>query len=109
MCVCDLVTVVYFLLSLLLPEKSLWTKRDFLLSDTTEGQYLQAEDRGNKLKQLLVKAKKDLAEARHVETEQRTANAQLRAQLEMLTQQGEEHKVSLVVCFSVNNGENMGA
>ena len=35
-----------------------------LIPDTAESQYLQAEDRGNKLKQLLVKAKKDLAEAK---------------------------------------------
>ena len=34
------------------------------LPDASESQYLQAEDRGNKLKQLLVKTKKDLAEAK---------------------------------------------
>ena len=35
-----------------------------IMTESSESQYLQAEDRGNKLKQLLVKAKKDLAEAK---------------------------------------------
>jgi len=33
-------------------------------SETAEGQYAQAEEHSNKLKQLLLKAKKDLAEAK---------------------------------------------
>ena len=35
-----------------------------LQTEAAESQYLQSEDRANKLKQLLVKAKKDLAEAK---------------------------------------------
>ena len=33
-------------------------------TETVEEQHVQAEERGNKLKQLLVKAKKDLADAK---------------------------------------------
>jgi len=32
--------------------------------ETAEGQYAQAEEHGNKLKQLLLKTKKDLADAK---------------------------------------------
>ena len=32
--------------------------------DASQSQYLQAEDRGNKLKQLLVQTKKDLADSK---------------------------------------------
>jgi hypothetical protein len=35
-----------------------------LYADSSETQHQQSEERGNKLKQLLVKAKKDLAEAK---------------------------------------------
>ncbi len=38
----------------------------FPRAETAESQYLQAEDRGNKLKQLLVKAKKDLADSKKI-------------------------------------------
>ncbi|KAK3605782.1 hypothetical protein CHS0354_033984 [Potamilus streckersoni] len=60
-----------------------------------EEQRLQAEDRGNKLKQFLVKTKKDLADAKKWETEQRTSDAQMRGQIEHLTQQTEEYKVQI--------------
>lgn len=61
--------------------------------ESVETQRLQAEDRGNKLKQLLVKSKKDLAEAKKWEGEQRNTDAQMRGQLEHLTQLGEDYKV----------------
>ena len=51
------------------------------------GQYNASEDRGNKLKQLLVKAKKDLADAKKLEGEQRSGEAQLKGQMELLNQQ----------------------
>jgi len=34
------------------------------ITETAEGQYAQAEEHGNKLKQLLLKTKKDLADAK---------------------------------------------
>ena len=61
--------------------------------DAAEAQRLQSEDRGNKLKQLLVKTKKDLAEAKKTESEQRSSDAQVRGQLEFMTQQVEDYKV----------------
>ena len=46
--------------------------RDVFAVDASQSQYLQAEDRGNKLKQLLVQTKKDLADSkkrvRHLNT-----------------------------------------
>ena len=36
----------------------------FVYTDSSQSQYLQAEDRGNKLKQLLVQTKKDLADSK---------------------------------------------
>lgn len=65
-------------------------------SDAVEEQRVQAEDRGNKLKQLLVKAKKDIADAKKLETEQRSSDAQLRGQVESLQQAVEESKVELI-------------
>ena len=60
-----------------------------------ESQHIQSEDRGNKLKQLLVKCKKDLSDAKKLEAEQRGNDAQLNAQIEVLTQLCEEQKVEL--------------
>ncbi|KAL5005239.1 hypothetical protein ScPMuIL_018695 [Solemya velum] len=62
---------------------------------TIEEQRLQSEDRGNKLKQMLVKTKRDLADSKKWESEQRTSDAQLRGQMEHLTQQVEDYKVQL--------------
>ena len=46
--------------------------RDVFAVDASQSQYLQAEDRGNKLKQLLVQTKKYLADSkkrvRHLNT-----------------------------------------
>ncbi len=41
-----------------------WNVMVLVLLGVAETQYVQAEDRGNKLKQLLVKAKKDLSDAK---------------------------------------------
>ena len=60
-----------------------------------EDQRQQAEERGNKLKQLLVKAKKDIADAKKLETEQRSSDAQLRGQMELLQQTVEDLKVGI--------------
>lgn len=70
-------------------------KNENLITDAVEEQRVQAEERGNKLKQLLVKAKKDIADAKKLETEQRSSDAQLRGQTERLQQHVEELKVSL--------------
>ena len=53
----------------------------------------QAEERGNKLKQLLVKTKKELADSRKVESDQKSVDLELRGQLEGVNQQVEEYKV----------------
>ncbi|XP_070173480.1 GRIP and coiled-coil domain-containing protein 2-like [Littorina saxatilis] len=62
----------------------------------------QAEERGNKLKQLLVKTKKDLADLRKQESEQKSVDLELRGQMEGLNQQVEDYKVQMGELGSTN-------
>jgi len=62
----------------------------------TESQRVQAEERGNKLKQLLVRTKKELADGKTSESELRAAHASLTGQMERQQQTNEELKVGVV-------------
>ncbi|GAB1611186.1 GRIP and coiled-coil domain-containing protein 2-like isoform X2 [Argonauta hians] len=63
--------------------------------DYVDEQKTQAEDRSNKLKQLLMKTKKDLADSKRIESEQKSCEAALRGQLEQLTQDIEGCKLQM--------------
>jgi len=65
------------------------------LHDTANSQYVQAEEHAGKLKQLLIKAKREISEAKKGESEQCNLNAQMKGKLEMLTQLTEEQKVEI--------------
>lgn len=71
--------------------------------DTIDEQRVQIEDRSNKLKQLLMKSKKDLADAKRLENEQKTSEAQLRGQMEHLIQQVEDCKMQMSEMGVENN------
>eukprot|EP00057_Strongylocentrotus_purpuratus_P034383 XP_794992.3 PREDICTED: GRIP and coiled-coil domain-containing protein 2 [Strongylocentrotus purpuratus] len=53
----------------------------------------QAEERANKIKGMLMKAKKELSDLKKTESEQRSAEAALYGQVEYLTQQAEDGKM----------------
>ncbi|PIK39003.1 putative GRIP and coiled-coil domain-containing protein 2 [Apostichopus japonicus] len=67
-----------------------------------EGLLEQAEERGNKLKQLLVKTKKDLADSKKAEMEQKSTEAALKGQMEHLIQQSEQFKLEMSGVLSEN-------
>ena len=74
---------------------------------------MQSEERANKLKQLLVKCKRDLSDAKKLEAEQRENDAQLKGQIEVLTQLCEEQKVGkgkdqMVVLTQVGEEKKVG-
>ena len=56
---------------------------------------MQSEERANKFKTLLVKTKKDLADAKKSETEQRSTEAAMHGQIEHMTQKLESVKVEM--------------
>uniref|UniRef100_H3ABR3 GRIP and coiled-coil domain containing 2 n=1 Tax=Latimeria chalumnae TaxID=7897 RepID=H3ABR3_LATCH len=56
----------------------------------------QSEEMGTKIKQLLVKTKKELADSKKVEAEQLVLQASLKGELEASQQQSEEYKIRTV-------------
>merc|ERR1712002_693319 len=70
--------------------------------ESKENQFVQSEDRGNKLKQLLVKAKKDCADVKKMEGEQKAVEIQLGTQVENMTQQIEDLKMQVAGLISEN-------